>query len=145
EDRRLVSYPFFRDEVDHDLPDPNEWQSIADVRGVTAYVLRHGRPLFMTEATFTDLAAKGEIDPAMAGDTSAIEWLGSPLLSEGRTIGLVAVQTYREDRRYVPSDLDLLTFVGQHIATALTRARAIEETRQRNSELAVVKEIGLAP
>ncbi len=57
-------------------------------------------------------------------------------------IGVLAVQTYREDRRYSAADLELLTFVGQHIATALTRARAIEETRQRNAELAVINEIG---
>ena len=67
-----------------------------------------------------------------------------PLKAEGRTIGVVAVQTYREDRRYSPDDLELLTFVAQHIATALARARAIEETRQRNAELAVVNEVGAA-
>ena len=39
-------------------------------------------------------------------------------------------------------DKDLLIFVGQHIATALSRARAIEETRERNAELAVINEIG---
>ena len=31
-----------------------------------------------------------------------------------------------------------------HIASALTRARAIEETRQRNAELTLVNEIGQA-
>ena len=74
----------------------------------------------------------------------AVEWMGVPLKADGRTIGVVAVQTYREDRRYSPDDLELLTFVGQHIATALARARAIEETRQRNAELAVVNEVGAA-
>ena len=34
--------------------------------------------------------------------------------------------------------------MAQHIATALTRAQAIEETRQRNAELALVNEIGAA-
>ena len=42
-----------------------------------------------------------------------------------------------------PPTWSCLTFVGQHIATALTRARAIEETRQRNAELAVINEIGM--
>ena len=42
------------------------------------------------------------------------------------------------------ADRDLLAFVGQHIGSALTRVRAIEETRQRNAELALVNEIGQA-
>ena len=45
---------------------------------------------------------------------------------------------------YDQSDLELLTFVAQHIGSALSRARAIEETRQRNAELAVINEIGEA-
>ncbi len=43
-----------------------------------------------------------------------------------------------------PGRRTALTFVGSHIATALTRARAIEETRQRNAELTLVNEIGQA-
>ena len=34
--------------------------------------------------------------------------------------------------------------MAQHIATALTRARAIEETRQRNAELAIFNSVGEA-
>ena len=36
------------------------------------------------------------------------------------------------------------TFVAQHIGSALTRARAIEETRERNAELPSINEIGAA-
>ena len=53
------------------------------------------------------------------------------------------VQTY-DPGRAAREDVELLTFVGSHIATALTRARAIEETRQRNAELALINEIGEA-
>ena len=65
-------------------------------------------------------------------------------MADGRTVGVIAVQTYREDRRYSPEDLELLVFVAQHVGSALVRARAIEETRQRNAELAIVNEIGAA-
>ena len=40
------------------------------------------------------------------------------------------------------ADLGILTSVAAQIASALERTRAIEETRQRNAELAVVNEIG---
>ena len=58
--------------------------------------------------------------------------------AQGRhaTIGVVVCQTYSYDQHYTEADRDLLAFVGQHIGAALTRVRAIEETRQRNAELA---------
>ena len=74
----------------------------------------------------------------------AVSWLGVPLRSEGRTLGVIAVQSYREDRRHTERDLEVLTFVAQHIASALERTRAIDETRQRNAELALVNEVGQA-
>ena len=46
EDRQQINFPFYRDEVDTDLPDPNAWDpfGVGEARGSTAYVLRHGRP-----------------------------------------------------------------------------------------------------
>ena len=143
EARRLINFPYSRDEVDTDLPDPNVWDpfGVGEARGATAYVLRHGRPERWNTATFETLAEKGEIE--ILGQP-AVEWLGAPLKADGRTVGVIAVQTYREDRRYAREDLDLLVFVAQHVGSALVRARAIEETRQRNAELAIVNEIGTA-
>src|SRR5205814_8748061 len=56
------------------------------------------------------------------------------------------VQSYRDELRHTEADLDLLAFVGRHIASALERTRLIDETRKRNAELAFVNEVqrGLA-
>ena len=43
--------------------------------------------------------------------------------------------------RYSEQDEDLLAFVGRHVGAALSRARAIEETRQRNAELALINSV----
>ena len=144
EARQRVRFAFFLDEAETEPPDPNEWEALEDRKDATAYVLRTGKPLFLDLETVDDLVAKGEIDKDAVGGTLPELWLGTPLVADGHTIGVLAVQTYRTDRTYERADLDLLTFVGQHIATALSRARAIEETRQRNAELAVINEIGTA-
>jgi GAF domain-containing protein/CheY-like chemotaxis protein len=143
DERQAINFPYFRDEADPDPPDPNVWSPFGKewARGSTAYLLRHQEPQFWDENRGRELIAQGEIEEIGA---FAVEWLGVPLRTDGRTIGVLAVQTYREDRRYRPDDIDLLNFVGQHVASALTRARAIEETRQRNAELAIVNEIGSA-
>jgi GAF domain-containing protein/CheY-like chemotaxis protein len=141
--RRAINFPYFRDTVDPDIPDPNAWDpfGVGDARGSTAYVLRHGKTEHWTTKDFHRLARKGEID--IVGE-QALEWMGAPLRSDGKPIGVVAVQTYEPDHLFRAEDRDLLTFVAQHISSALTRARAIEETRQRNAELAIVNEIGSA-
>ena len=56
------------------------------------------------------------------------------------------MQTYTPDKRLTQADLDILTFVGEHIATALERTRLLNETRQRSAELALVNDVqrGLA-
>jgi GAF domain-containing protein/CheY-like chemotaxis protein len=141
--RELINYPFLRDEVETDLPDPNAWYPFTnrEGKGATAFVLRRGIPMRLSPPKFKKLVAAGEMEPL---GVLPVEWMGVPLKSDTKTIGVLAVQTYREDCKFGRGDLDLLTFVGQHVASALTRARAIEETRQRNAELAIVNEIGTA-
>src|SRR5207248_2659786 len=72
----------------------------------------------------------------------AEDWLGVPLKSDdARTVGVLAVQAYTKEARYTEQDKELLAFVGQHVGAALSRARAIEETRQRNAELALINSV----
>ncbi len=138
-----INFPYYVDTVDQDLPDPTAWDVLgeADAGGMTGYVLRTGAPLYQTEEGWRKLADSGQISQL---GQPALSWLGVPLRSEGRSIGVIAVQSYREDRRHTRRDLEILTFVAQHIASALERTRAIEETRERVAELAVVNEVGQA-
>jgi signal transduction histidine kinase/CheY-like chemotaxis protein len=141
EERRLINWPYYVDEFDTDLPDPNRWEQFGggSAEGTTAFVLRTGQPQRLTGKRLEELIELGEF--VVIGELPA-DWLGVPLKSEdGRTVGVLVVQSYSKDVMYVDSDLDLLTFVGQHVGAALSRARAIEETRQRNAELALINSV----
>ena len=143
DERGLMNYPYYVDAFDVDVPDPNAWEAfgVGQATGVTAYALRRGEPLLIDGAEYQRLRGAGQIE--LLGVTSIEStWLGAPLRAEGRLLGLLVVQSYSTEHTYTQADLDLLAFVGQHVASALTRARAIEETRQRNAELAVINEIG---
>jgi signal transduction histidine kinase/DNA-binding response OmpR family regulator len=144
EARQAINFAYYVDKVDPDIPDPNLWEpfGVGEARGTTAYVLRTGRPLRLDVAGHHELIASGEIE--LLGVLAQGEWMGAPLIADGRTLGVVVCQTYTPDQVYAPGDLELLAFVAQHIGSALTRIRAIEETRQRNAELALVNEIGEA-
>jgi GAF domain-containing protein/CheY-like chemotaxis protein len=141
QERERINFPYYVDEVDEDIPDPKAWEpfGVGNASGLTGYVLHSGRPELFTRERWRQLIDRGEIDPI--GEEGE-DWLGVPLRSDDRVIGIVVVQTYAPDQHYSAEDVAVLTFVGQHIGSALSRARAIEETRQRNAELALINEIG---
>ncbi len=116
----LLTFPYFVDESD-ESPAP-----MRPGRSLTALVLRSGQPLFVTDETFYEMASRGEVD--LVGAASA-DWLGVPLKIGGKTIGVLAVQSYVPTTRYVESEKAVLTFVSQHVAAALEHKRAIEALR----------------
>ena len=145
EERQLMNWPFYVDEVDLDVPAPDVWMPMGtgEARGITAYMLRAGRAMLLYTSEMEERVQRGDFD--MLGVTS-VDWLGVPLHSEGRTVGAMVVQSYREDVHHTEQDKEILTFVANHVGAALSRARAIEETRQRSAELALVNDVqrGLA-
>jgi PAS domain S-box-containing protein len=145
EERQLINFPYFVDDVDLDAPDPNQWDAFGtgEARGVTAYLLRTGEPLLLFHERMHELEAQGEIE-IIGADSEEASWLGVPLKSEGRTVGVLVVQSYTREVRYTERDKERLAFVGQHVGAALSRARAIEETRQRNLELAIINTVQAA-
>ncbi|HET8776482.1 MAG TPA: GAF domain-containing protein, partial [Candidatus Limnocylindria bacterium] len=141
--RKAINFPYYVDEVELDIPDPAAWEpiGIGNAKGLTAYVLRTGSVQHLGRDDLPGLIAAGEIEEV---GVPGSDWLGVPLRSEGQTLGVLVVQTYGEGEVYTDGDVELITFVGQHVAQALTRARAIAETRARNEELALVNEVGAA-
>ena len=137
-----INFPYYVDTVDTDIPDPTVWEpfGVGDARGVTAYLLRTGVPQLVTPERSNELLAAGEI--VSLGLMADGDWLGVPLIVEGRTIGVLAVQTYTPDQRYTQADVELMAIVGGHVAAALARVRALDEARQRTAELTLVNEIG---
>jgi GAF domain-containing protein len=137
----LISWPYFVDEVE--LPRPP--QPLADFHGITSWVIHTGKMAKHGWDQSNELLAAGDIAFPDVG-TPKEDGIAAPLKVEGKTFGAVFVQSYTKGIGYTDQDEDVLEFVAQHIALALTRARAIEETRQRNSELQIINSVqeGLA-
>ena len=128
EERQLINWPYWADEVDVDWPDANTWVEFGSrqAKGTTAYVLRTGEPQWLPRERQEELIAQGEFE--LWGEMSE-DWLGVPLTSEGRTVGALVVQSYTKEFTYTEQDKKLLAYVGQHVGAALSRARAIEAQR----------------
>ncbi len=134
---QMVSYPYVEDasgEISTVPPVP-----FSKIRkGLAIKVLQTGKALHVPAEKWEEMVASGEID--RLGSASE-DWMGVPLHTEGRTIGVIAVSRDDPSGRYSEADVRLLEFVAQHIATALVRARALEAERQRSDELQLVNTI----
>ena len=135
----LVTWPYHVDTFDVDPPQP----TLLDAhQGATGWVIRHGKSLAVVDGSWDDAVSHGEAQTVGTPSNG----IAVPLRVGNKTIGVIMVQSYSGEIGYQLDDVKLLEFVSQHISTALTRARAIEETRQRNAELQIINSIqqGLA-
>ncbi|HJR79130.1 MAG TPA: PAS domain S-box protein [Anaerolineales bacterium] len=105
-----------------DQYDPPEPPSKLE-KSITSYVFRTGEPLLVTDVTFEEMTAKGEVE--LVGTDSA-SWLGAPLKTSGRTIGVIAVQDYENPNRYSEQDKEFLASIAAQIALAIERKQAEE-------------------
>jgi PAS domain S-box-containing protein len=121
-----LDFPYFVD--DHDSPPASKVPG----RGLTEYVLRTCRPLLATPERFRELVAAGEVELLF---TDSVDWLGVPLVADGEAIGVLAVQTYDLSVRLGPDERDLLVFVSEQVAAALTARRAAEALRESETLL----------
>ncbi|HEX3068600.1 MAG TPA: EAL domain-containing protein [Thermoanaerobaculia bacterium] len=129
-ERDIVTFPYFVDQFDAIAP---EGRPVG--HGLTAYVLRTGKPLLATPEEFEDLKKSGEVESIGA---PSVDWLGVPLATGDRTWGVLGAQTYDESVRYTERDRDLLVFVAQHVASAVEQKRqedAVRESERRYRQM----------
>jgi len=125
EDSGMLSFPYFVDEFD-EAPDTKQLG-----KGLTEYVLRTGTPLLASPDVFAELEKQGEVKSIGA---PSIDWLGVPLKIKEKTIGVLVVQSYTEGFRYTEEEMNILTFISEQVAMAITR-RLAEDALQESEEM----------
>ncbi len=131
----IVSFPYFVDEKDL----PVSPQPLKDSQGLTGYVIRTGKFIKHGHHQMDQLMKDHEIE--LMG-TDNIDGICVPLIADSKILGAIFVQSYSEGIHFTDQDDEVLAFVAQHVATALTRIRALESERQRISELAILNSVG---
>jgi signal transduction histidine kinase len=94
---------------------------------LTWYVLRDGKPLM---GSIEAMRAQVSGPLAYIGAASC-DWLGVPMLRDGRVHGAIVVQSYQEGIGFSADDRTLLEYVAHHILTALERKQGKEDLEQR--------------
>ena len=128
--RDVLRFPYFVDTLDQDPPLPDRDVPMSEMmHGMTWHLIQHGHALWGPRADLErQIAGKG---PLTQFGPVSVDWLGVPLLRGGKTVGGIVVQSYTESARFSDSDRVLLTYVAQHIQTALERRYAHEELERR--------------
>ena len=117
----IVQMPYFVDEKREDTPVPTKLKN-----GLTNYVIRSQKPIFLTVQKREELIKAGKIEPS--GWENKL-WLGVPLKIQNRIIGALAVQSYDDPHLYSEKDLEILSFVSDEIALSIEQKRVEEEIR----------------
>ncbi len=128
----LLHVPFCQDECDA-VAAPQKLG-----KGLTAFVLRRGRPMLLTPETIQELVSKGEIE--LVGTLPAA-WLGVPLRTSTGIIGVLVVQHYEDKDAYGQQDLELLASVADQLGLAVERKRAEIELKTHEMQLNAAQQI----
>jgi len=127
DDGKVIEFAYFVDQFDK-APKPRRAR-----KGLTEYVLRHGKPTLSNPEYAKKLIDEGEYEPT--SDNFAHSWLGVPLQCSNRIVGVLAVQSYDSEHFYTPQDQELLTFVSHHISTALERKQTADALKGAYAEM----------
>jgi two-component system sensor histidine kinase/response regulator len=128
----LIRFEFWLDKCDP-VPPP---KPICNGFTRSSHVLRTGEPLLLTKELKSQLFDEDQL--AMSGSNSA-SWLGVPLRTPTRTLGVLAVHHYEKPDAYSQRDLEFLSTVGDQIALAIERKQAEEELKRSEERLAAAQ------
>jgi PAS domain S-box-containing protein len=132
----LLSFEFWLDQNDA-TPPPRP----VGKKGFANYVLRSGKPLLLTKALTDEMIARGDVEQS---GTSSASWLGVPLRTESRTMGVLVLQHYEDEHAYTEQDLELLTSIGSQTALAIEQKRAESAIQQQAQRVALINRISQA-
>ncbi len=120
----------------HHVDEMDEWPIPRRITsGLVGYILRTGNALLVDRASMSDTRNEWHF---VSGTPSEI-WLGVPLVVGGQTIGVMAVQDYKNPKVYGETEKQILTFVAEQTALAIERKRseaavAVSESLQRAAD-----------
>lgn len=125
----LFSFPYFVDMVDP-TPAPTSMG-----KSCSAYVFRTVRPLLLSQEIFEMLVEKEEVE--LIGSNSP-SWIGIPLQTPSKVIGVFVLQHYEKENVYSVKDVNFLINIGSQIAMAIERKKAEEEISLKNEQLQAI-------
>ncbi len=115
---KLFNFPYFVDKYDQ-APVPSALE-----KSCTAYVFRAGKSMLIDKDMFEELRLQNEVE--LVGSNSP-SWIGIPLQTSDRIIGILVLQHYEVEYIYTEEHLRFLNSIGGQVANIIERKRAEED------------------
>jgi two-component system, cell cycle sensor histidine kinase and response regulator CckA len=135
-----VTFPYIVDSVDSRYPPVI---AVSKTASLTAEVIRKGLPLLVSKA---EILARRAASPYPAPSCTPSEvWLGVPLITLDRLVGVMAVQSYLDPGCYNQADLKVMVAVAEQVALSIERKRmvlALASQRRRLENIIEAARIG---
>jgi PAS domain S-box-containing protein len=125
----LFSFPYFVDKVDK-TPEPTSLG-----KSCSAYVFRTVKPVLLTQQLFDRLVEQNEVE--LVGSNSP-SWMGIPLQTPSKVIGVMVLQHYEKENVYSERDVKFLTSIANQIAISIDRKMTEEEIKLKNELLQTI-------
>jgi PAS domain S-box-containing protein len=129
EESETYSFPYLVDEYEEEFKIPPS-QTLK--KSLTDYVRRTGQAVLVDEQAHQRLEAAGEVE--LIGRPSPV-WLGVPLRTAQKVIGVVVVQSYDDPSLYSAKDLELMSFVAENIAVGIERKWGEDEREKLEAQI----------
>ncbi|MGL5358327.1 MAG: GAF domain-containing protein, partial [Shewanella sp.] len=123
-----LTFPFYVSQLGLQHPGTRPLQD-----GLTEYVLKQKRPLLLSQHEIRSLIAAGEIyrqAPTLNHTQTMHQWIGIPLFIHDQVRGALTIYSFSMTQNYQIKDLELLTFVSQHIGNAIEKKLSAESLRR---------------
>ena len=128
-EQEKVRFLYFVDKYDPYVNDPDADIEVDEAENsLTLSLLRKGEPMLGPSRL---LREQNGIPWDKDNGPDSADWLGVPMLRDGRVVGGIVVQSYERPSVYSDEDRALLAYVAQHLLAALDRHDAREQLEQR--------------
>ncbi len=123
-----VSFPFF---IDKGKPIKLEPRKISQMKGLTGWIIKNKKPLM-----FTDYDREKEFLPVRPIVIVKVtqSYIGVPIISKGKVLGVVSIQSYRK-RAFTFWHLDFLQTIANHVVLAMENARLFKDVKEAYKRL----------
>ncbi|WP_196139070.1 GAF domain-containing protein [Aliikangiella sp. G2MR2-5] len=139
QEKQVLRIVYFIDSEDKDYEESSLTIPL-NANSLSSYVIRKGKTILLSERDIRALETEGQIKRIGPASKS---WLGSPLISENKTLGLIVVQSYKENILFEQWHKELFDYVSYVIASTLDRKQSkvslekevAERTRKLSEEI----------
>ena len=127
----VIRFPYH---IEHGLREPQDPMPMGS--GLTSRILTTREPLLLNRASQFDRLAMPSIG------TPALSWVGVPIVVGDEAIGVISVQSTRDEGRFGEADVRLLGTIAANVGVAIQNARLFRESHRRATEMAALADVG---